>query len=160
MNVVAADDTGSLLGAYSLWKVVVTVSQSKLVRMGLCVLWFTIAHMPCEAMSKHPHSHRGGKRLKPGQWNIVRGQQLMQVMLCSSRWRIVILAPDTDELDDQLFQAVVRDDLAAVQQLLTRGANVNAVDHSGNSVLHSAVSRSGNKEVVSLLLGREKRNCR
>ena len=155
MNVVATDDTGSLLGAYSLWKVVVTVSQSKLVRMGLCVLWFTIAHMPCEAMEQASPQSSGWQAVEaravehsPGE-SAVASNALQQ-----SVEDHVILAADTDELDDQLFQAVGLNDLAAVQQLLARGANVNAVDYYGDSVLHEAVYRSGNQEMVSFLLDR------
>jgi len=56
-------------------------------------------------------------------------------------------------LNDQLYEAVRRSDVAAVTALLDKGADVNAKFRYGATALFKAAER-GNAEMVKLLLGR------
>ena len=57
------------------------------------------------------------------------------------------------ELNDQLYEAVRKGDLAAVTALLDKGADVNAKFRYGATALFKAAER-GNTEIVKLLLAR------
>ena len=50
-----------------------------------------------------------------------------------------------------LFEAVYRDDLEGMKDLLAEGADVNAMDKDGNTPLH-IVTHSGHKEMIKLLI--------
>lgn len=55
--------------------------------------------------------------------------------------------------DSPLFEAVKKGDLAEVEALLAKGADVNARDEIGRTPLHMAVMR-GSKDIVQLLLAK------
>lgn len=61
--------------------------------------------------------------------------------------------PTKQELNDQLFEAVRKGDVAAVTSALDRGADVNARFRYGMTVLFKAAER-GNAQVVKILLDR------
>jgi hypothetical protein len=62
-------------------------------------------------------------------------------------------APSKQELNDQLFEAVRKGDVAAVTAALDRGADVNAKFRYGSTALFKAAER-GNADVVKVLLDR------
>lgn len=62
-------------------------------------------------------------------------------------------APSKQELNDQLFEAVRKGDVAAVTAALDRGADVNAKFRYGATALFKAAER-GNAEVTKVLLDR------
>lgn len=62
-------------------------------------------------------------------------------------------APSKQELNDQLFEAVRKGDVAAVTAALDRGADVNAKFRYGMTALFKAAER-GNTEVAKVLLDR------
>ena len=69
---------------------------------------------------------------------------------------LVLLFPQTpskQELNDQLFEAVRKGDVAAVTAALDRGADVNAKFRYGTTALFKAAER-GNAEVAKVLLDR------
>jgi hypothetical protein len=53
--------------------------------------------------------------------------------------------------DESIFLAVRIDDLSRVRRLLERGANVNAVDDNGRTLLHVAVEYA-HRDIVALLI--------
>ena len=55
--------------------------------------------------------------------------------------------------DSLLFEAVVKGDKAEVEALLAKGADVNAKDEIGRTLLHMAAMR-GSKDIVQLLLAK------
>lgn len=61
--------------------------------------------------------------------------------------------PSKQELNDQLFEAVRKGDVAAVTAALDRGADVNAKFRYGTTALFKAAER-GNAQVVKVLLDR------
>ena len=61
--------------------------------------------------------------------------------------------PTKQELNDQLFEAVRKGDVAAVTSALDRGADVNAKFRYGMTALFKAAER-GNAQVVKILLDR------
>jgi hypothetical protein len=61
--------------------------------------------------------------------------------------------PSKQELNDQLYEAVRKGDVAAVKSALDRGADVNAKFRYGTTALFKAAER-GNAEVTKLLLER------
>jgi len=61
--------------------------------------------------------------------------------------------PSKQELNDQLFEAVRKGDVAAVTAALDRGADVNAKFRYGTTALFKAAER-GNAEVAGILLAR------
>lgn len=62
-------------------------------------------------------------------------------------------APSKQELNDQLFEAVRKGDVAAVTAALDRGADVNAKFRYGTTALFKAAER-GNADIVKILLDR------
>ncbi|MBK5112733.1 MAG: ankyrin repeat domain-containing protein [Candidatus Heimdallarchaeota archaeon] len=68
--------------------------------------------------------------------------------------RIALIIPSTrrcDKKDAKLFEAVYKGDLAAIKEALESGANINAFDGLGLSVLRWAVRRN-QLEIVEFLL--------
>jgi len=61
--------------------------------------------------------------------------------------------PSKQELNDQLFEAVRKGDVAAVTSALDRGADVNAKFRYGTTALFKAAER-GNPEITKILLDR------
>jgi hypothetical protein len=61
--------------------------------------------------------------------------------------------PSKQELNDQLFEAVRKGDVAAATSALDRGADVNAKFRYGSTALFKAAER-GNAEITKLLLDR------
>jgi ankyrin repeat protein len=61
--------------------------------------------------------------------------------------------PSKQELNDQLYEAVRKGDVAAVKSALDRGADVNAKFRYGTTALFKACER-GNAEIAKLLLDR------
>src|SRR5689334_2466800 len=69
---------------------------------------------------------------------------------------IALLVPQTQtnpkqELNDQLYEAVRKGDVAAVTALLDKGADVNAKFRYGTTALFKAAER-GNAEIAKVLL--------
>jgi len=62
-------------------------------------------------------------------------------------------APSKQELNDQLYEAVRKGDVAAVTAALDRGADVNAKFRYGTTALFKAAER-GNAEIAKILLDR------
>ena len=61
--------------------------------------------------------------------------------------------PSKQELNDQLYEAVRKGDVAAVKSALDRGADVNAKFRYGTTALFKAAER-GNAEITKMLLDR------
>src|SRR5215813_9374144 len=61
--------------------------------------------------------------------------------------------PSKQELNDQLYEAVRKGDVAAVKSALDRGADVNAKFRYGTTALFKAAER-GNAEITKILLDR------
>jgi len=74
---------------------------------------------------------------------------LISTILLLSRLAAGQAAPGS--LDDQLIQAAKNGDTAAVQQLLNKGANIEATNQYSETPLHLAVEH-GHSDVVKLLL--------
>ncbi len=66
-------------------------------------------------------------------------------------WGHQVPATPAQKRDDELLQAVAAEEIARVQTALQAGANPNAVDYSGESVL-SLAANTGNIEIVKVLL--------
>ena len=47
---------------------------------------------------------------------------------------------DTSHLDRQMLDAVVNNDLAAVEKFVSQGANINFIDRWGNCAMFTAVA--------------------
>ena len=75
---------------------------------------------------------------------------LLTGLLCSV---IVVGQASKQELNDQLYEAVRRNETAAVTALLDKGADVNAKFRYGATALFKAAER-GNVDVVKILLAR------
>ncbi len=58
------------------------------------------------------------------------------------------------QLNEQLLAAVQRSDFSKVKDLVNRGANINAKDNGGNTLLHNA-SRFGNLDAVKCLISKD-----
>ncbi|MGB8848069.1 MAG: ankyrin repeat domain-containing protein, partial [Terracidiphilus sp.] len=68
-------------------------------------------------------------------------------------WSLPAAGQASSSLNDQLIQAATNGDTAAVQQLLNKGADIEAKDAYGETALFEA-ARNGNTEVVTLLLNK------
>lgn len=78
---------------------------------------------------------------------------LQKVCLFSLLALLFPQTPSKQELNDQLFEAVRKGDVAAVTSALDRGADVNAKFRYGTTALFKAAER-GNAEVVKVLIDR------
>lgn len=58
---------------------------------------------------------------------------------------------DMDKITEMLFEALVRDDLKAIQSAITSGADVKSTTSAGHSPLHIAAMKCSNSEVFRLL---------
>jgi Ankyrin repeats (3 copies)/Domain of unknown function (DUF3471) len=88
--------------------------------------------------------------------NIRRSTMLTRIIFFSALMVIpsVLLAQNTkQELNDQMWEAARRGDVAGVTAMLDKGADVNAKFRYGTTALFKAAER-GNTEVVKLLLAR------
>lgn len=59
---------------------------------------------------------------------------------------------DREESKIELHEALTRDDLGAIGEVLSEGANINAKNEEGRTLLHRAVLEERGEEMVDFLL--------